>query len=169
MGCLEDIRTCINKVAQIEGSDRNFLEEKKTGTKIQIVTEGQYLLYDFEKIKQPLFPFFERTETVAGLNAIADKVLITVDKKNVLWILVVELKKNNGNPQNQLYATRQFMNYIIESVNRQCKADYKAELRGLGYSKLIRPTTRPGNIYDINKNAFFSGDVLKVVHYLQHV
>jgi hypothetical protein len=118
MGSLTDIQKCIHTDALIEGNQKNFLEEKGTNTKVQIQSTGQYLQYDFEKIKQPLFPFFNKTGESKGLNAIADKVLFHEDAKGKLWVFIVELKKSNGNPIPQIIATDLFIKYLIKSINR---------------------------------------------------
>ena len=166
MSCLDDIKKCIHKSAEVEGDARNYLEEKKTNTKVQIRTNGQYLLYDFEKVKPRLFTFFENTKEVKGLNKIADNVLFIEDNKGALWVFVIELKQNNGMPDKQLYATKQFVLYLLNSINRACKKDYKPNVRGIGYSKKCRPTTKPKYPYDSNKNAYVSGDKLILSNYL---
>lgn len=166
MSCLNDIKKCIHKSAIIEGVGRNFLEEKRTNTKVQLCTDGAYLIYDFEKVKQPLFPFFERTEEVKGLNVIADRVLFIEDSKNELWVFVIELKQSKGNPQPQLIATKQFVEFLLHSINRLCKTKYIPKVRGIGYSKNFRPTTKPKNPYDKINNTYISGDKLILSNYL---
>ena len=166
MSCLGDIQKCIHKSAIIEGVGRNFLEEKGTNTKVQLCTDGKYLLYDFEKIKQPLFPFFERSAEVKGLNSIADKVIFIEDSKDELWVFVIELKQNKGNPQTQLFATKLFVEFLLKSVNRFCKTNYKPKIRGIGYSKNYRPNTKPKNPYDKVNNAYVTGDKLILSNYL---
>ena len=163
MICLNDIRECIHHSALVEGNARNFLEEQKTNTKIQLCVDGQYLLYDFEKIEQPLFPFFEKG--VKGLNAIADKVIFTEDSDGNLWAFVIELKQGKADPSSQLHATKQFVKYVLESISRACKTEYKVELRGLGYSKNHRPTTKLKNPYDKFQNALFTGKKLFLSYY----
>lgn len=166
MSSLSNIESIINKAALISGSNRNLLEEKQTNTKIQLNADGPYLLYDFEKIKKPLLPFFEQTGTnLSGLNAVADKVIITEDNKGKLWVFIVELKEGKANPQSQIYATKQLMNFIIESVNRHYNVKYQPEVRGLGYSKRIRPQTKPKNPYNKFNNAFFTGNKLDLKLY----
>lgn len=165
MSLLSDIESIINRNALIEGKDKNYLEEKLTSTKVKINADGQYLLYDFERIKKPLLPFFEQTgEHIGGLNAVADKVIITDDKNGKLWFFIIELKAGKVNPGNQIYATKQLINFIIESINRHLKVRLSSEIRGLGYSK-IRPSTKSKKIYDNNKNAFFTGDKLELKLY----
>jgi len=165
MSCLSDIQKCIHQDALIDGNAKNFLEEKGTNTKVQIQTNGQYLQYDFEKIKQPLFPFFKKTTEVKGLNAIADKILFLEDNKGLLWVFIIELKENKGNPIHQIVATNHLIEYIINSVNRICKSNYKPNIRGIGYSRLVRPTTKLKTIYK-NNIAFVSGDKLILSNYL---
>jgi hypothetical protein len=165
MGSLTDIQKCIHQDALIKGTAKNFLEEKGTSTKVQIQAAGQYLQFDFEKIKQPLFPFFKKSEETKGLNAIADKVLFSEDNKGNLWVIIIELKANKGNPIPQIVATRLFVDYLIDSVNRICNTTYKPKIRGIGYSKGIRPSTKPKTIYtkDI---AYVSGDKFILSNYL---
>ncbi len=166
MSSLVKIESLINKVALVIGSNRNLLEEKKTNTKIQLNADGPYLLYDFEKIKKPLLPFFEQIGTnLSGLNVVADKVIITEDNKGKLWVFIVELKEGRANPENQIHATKQLMNFIVETINRHCNVKYQPEVRGLGYSKRIRPTTKYKNPYNKHKNAFFTGDKLDLKLY----
>jgi hypothetical protein len=166
MSLLSNIESIINKSALIIGSERNFLEEKRTSTKIQLNADGLYLLYDFERIKKPLLPFFEQIGgNLVGLNSVADKVIITEDKNGKLWVFIVELKEGRANPKNQIFATKQLMIFIIESVNRQFKVKYEPEIRGLGYSKRIRPVTKPKSPYDKNNNAFFTGNKLDLKLY----
>lgn len=166
MGFIEDIKKCINTNAEIAGVERNTLIEKKAKppTKVQLQTEGVYLLYDFEKLKNP-FPFFEKTEEAKGLNAIADYVIFT-ENKDKLWAVIIELKNGKGDPKNQIFATKQFASYLIESINRQCKKKYKVEIRGIAYSKLTRPTTNPRKPYDKLNNAYISGSKLNLTNYL---
>jgi len=165
MSCLSDITKCIHSSALIVGIERNYLEEKATKTKVQLNTGGQYLLYDFERIKKPLFPFFENNSQVKGLNAIADKILFSEDSKGKIWVFIIELKQGKGDPKKQLFATKQLIMFILDSINRICKTEYKVEMRGLGYSKRFRPTTRARKIYDHNNIAFFSGDKLNLSNY----
>lgn len=166
MSLLSNIEGIINRKALIEGIERNFLEEKQTSTKVKINADGPYLLYDFEKIKKPLLPFFEQNgQNIAGLNVVADKIIISEDSNGKLWIFVVELKVGKMNPENQIYATKQLMAFIIESVNRQCKVRYEPEIRGLGYSKNNRPSTKFKSPYNKNNNAFFTGDKLELKLY----
>ncbi len=122
MSFISHIQQSINSKAEITGTDKNTLKEKRTTTKVQLQTTGSYLLYDFELIKQPLFPFFAKNEETKGLNSIADYVIFT-ESKGKLFAVVVELKKNEGRPENQLYATKQFLQYLINSVNRIFKVN----------------------------------------------
>lgn len=165
MSCLTDIKACIKSKALIEGAARNHLEEKKTNTKIQLSTDGAYLQYDFEKITQPLFPFFENTSDVRGLNAIADKVVFSEDKNGNVWAFIIELKLGKGNPDKQIHSTKQFIEYILASVNRVRKTNYKINIRGLGYSKNNRPTTKIKNPYNNNGISYFTGNKLNLAFY----
>lgn len=166
MSFIQDLKKHINNVAEISGVEKNTLIEKKVKppTKVQLQTEGVYLLYDFERLKEP-FPFFEKTEGTKGLNAIADYVIFT-ENKGRLWAIIIELKNKKGDPKNQLFATRQFATYLIESINRQCKKQYKVEIRGIAYSKLNRPTTNLKKPYNKINNAYISGNKLNLTNFL---
>lgn len=166
MSFIEDLKKCINDKAEVTGTDKNTLIETKAKppTKVQLQTEGSYLLYDFEKLKNP-FPFFATTEDTKGLNAIADYIIFT-ENKGQLWAVVVELKNKKGDPRNQLYATKQFVEYLINSINRQCKQNYKVEMRGIAYSKLVRQPTNLRKPYDKIKNTYISGDKLNLSNFL---
>lgn len=61
MSFIDDVKICINTNAEIKGMDRNFLIETKVKPpfKVQLKTEGIYLLYDFEKLKDP-YPFSQK-------------------------------------------------------------------------------------------------------------
>ncbi len=166
MSFIIDLKKHINNVAEISGVERNTLIEKKVKpfTKVQLQTERVYLLYDFERLKDP-FPFFEKTEDTKGLNAIADYVIFT-ENKDKLWAVIIELKNGKGNPKNQIFATKQFASYLIESINRQCKKEYKVEIRGIAYSKLYRPTTNLKKPYDKYNNTYISGNKLNLTNFL---
>lgn len=166
MSFIDDIKKCVHSKCEIVGLERNFLVEKKIKQplKIQLQTEGTYLLYDFEKLPE-IFPFFAKTADSKGLNAIADYVVFT-EKNGMLWAIIVELKKKDGDPRNQLYATKQFVKYIVESVNRQCKKEYKIELRGIAHSTLTRPKTSSKKPYDINNNTFVNVKKLNLSNFL---
>lgn len=165
MSCLTDIKACIKTTALVDGTAKNFLEERKTSTKIQISTDGQYLQYDFEKIRQPLFPFFENTSDVKGLNAIADKVIFSEDRNGNVWVFIIELKLGKGDPNKQIYSTKQFIEYLLASINRVCKTNYNVNIRGLGYSKNYRPPTKFKNPYNTNSVAYFTGDKINLALY----
>lgn len=154
MSFLDDINRCIHSDARVDGKEKNYLVEERTRTKVQIKSDGQYLLYDFEKIKG-LFPFFEND--IAGLKSIADNVVFNSDERGNHWVFVIELKNKEVKP-NQIYATKQFIDYIIKSINRACSKSYAPSVRGLGYSKQYRPPTNLKKIYDGHKNAYFTGD-----------
>jgi hypothetical protein len=165
MSCLTDIQACIKSTALVDGASKNHLEERQTSTKIQITTDGAYLQYDFEKIRQPLFPFFEATSAVKGLNSIADKVIFSEDKRGNVWVFIIELKLGKGNHDKQIHATKQFIQYLITSINRVCRTNHNITIRGLGYSKNHRPTTKFKNPYNTNEIAYFTGNKLNLSLY----
>lgn len=102
---------------------------------------------------------------VKGLNSIADYVLFT-QKEDVLFVVVIELKNKNGDPRVQLSATKLFAEYLVDSVNRQCKQNYKVEFRGIAHSKLYRPPINLKKLYDNYKNAYITGDKLNLSNFL---
>lgn len=161
MGFLDDINKCIHSDARVDGREKNYLVEERTRTKVQIKSDGQYLLYDFEKIRG-LFPFFEND--IAGLKSIADNVVFNSDERGNHWVFVIELK-NKEVKSTQIYATKQFIDYLIKTINRVCSKSYTPSVRGLGYSKLYRPPTNLKKIYNNHNNAFFSGYSFNLSYY----
>lgn len=166
MGFIEDVKKCINNKCEVIGTDKNFLVENKTKPQLKIAlqTEGPYLLYNFELLKD-VFPFFSKTNEAKGLNVVADYVVFT-EKGGRLWCVVIELKRKNGDPRNQLSATKEFVFYLVDSVNRHCKKKYDIEMRGIAYSRLTRPKTNLKKPFDINFNAFLTGDKINLTNFL---
>ncbi len=165
---LVKIQECITADALVK--DDKYLVEpanktKQNRTNIKLSTNSQYLLYSFEQIKKPLFPFFNNSNNPpTGLNAIADYVVFT-DKH----VFVIELK-GNKNPESQLWATKQLVKYLINSINRVSKINYEPEIRGLSNSThpKFRPSTNVGkNPYDSHENAKINQEELILDYYMQ--
>lgn len=139
MGFLTDIESCIASEAKLSGNDKNYLEEENTDTKVLLKTKGAFLNCDFEKLKTPLFPFFN--DRLPDLCKISDNVLF-LEKKGTPWCIIIELKNKKAPNKNQLLSTQCLVNYIVASTNRIYQKDYKPKIKFVGYSKKNRPTTK---------------------------
>jgi len=107
-------------------------------------------LYRFDPNKENIFPFFEKG---MELRIICDYILLA-DYNEVLYVLLIELKKGNEPAKKQLNATEEFMLYIIASalrIKKEIDRD-KIYIRKIRISECRRTRkTKIGNIeYDEN-------------------
>ncbi len=164
---LSNIQEIIHQSCEIQGDDKKQLKELNENMIVSIKANGQYLLYDFEKIKGGnLFPFFLKSENLSKVHSIADYVLFST-KKDTLFIIIFELKKGRKDPKPQLNATSIFVNFIIESVCRVKKVTVKREIRKIGITKNFKQSIKPTKFYDKNNFAFYSGDKINLDILLQ--
>lgn len=148
---LNNIKNIISNTWEVTGAERNKLIEKQGNriiSEINISTTGQYLLYKFEKNGQIQLPYLKANKNV---KKISDYVLFTL-KKDVLFVLVFELKNGNGCPIEQLKATEILSKYFIETAGRVSKVSFKkVEYRRIGITnKTVKMNLKPSKIYDKN-------------------
>ena len=141
---LNHISQCINQDAIKTNDSKNYLEESKTNTKIQIKNGGQFVHCNFENVKGNKFPFFNPNQS--GLCSISDGVIFT-EYNGKLWVIIYELKAGNGSTGSQLKATKLFTDYLLHSVNRVFNTRYKVEIRLISHSKRNRPLLKPSVKY----------------------
>lgn len=151
MKMLNNIKNIIADTWEIKGLERNKLVEKqgnKLISEINISTTGKYLLYKFEKNGQIQLPYLKAKKNV---KKISDYVLFTL-KKDVLFVLVFELKNGNGCPIEQLRATEILSKYFIDTASRVSKFSFKkVEYRRIGITnKAVKMNLKPSKIYDKN-------------------
>lgn len=137
MDMLSEVESCIAESAIVRGNNKNYIKENST--EIQLKTKGTFLNCNFEDVKQPHFPLFNKD--IKGLCSIADSVIFT-ERKGVLWVLIFEIKEKKCNQKSQLIATKLFVEYLLKSIDRVYRRKIKYEIRLLGYSEKIRPTTK---------------------------
>lgn len=160
------ILTCIQEAihsdCEITGKEKESLSEAQTNMSIKIKGKGQYLLYDFEQLKE-IFPFF--SNNIKNLKTIADYVLISPNK-NKVYVFVIELKKGKKSQIKQIEYTKQFMNFVLERIAKASKQSFKWEVRGIGISPVQVKISSP-KLYDSDNNAFISGSMLKLQMFKQ--
>lgn len=91
-------------------------KEKKT-MKLPIVCkkrDEEYLLYRFDPDERNMFPFFSREK---GLQCICDYIAL-VNKRNILYVLLIELKRGRSSSKKQLDASKCFMEYMVNTAER---------------------------------------------------
>lgn len=109
----------------------NYFEEKDADMKIDIDANGcQYLIYKYDKklgkeFKGGLFPFFAKN---SGVCKVSDYVVFA-ERNKTLYCLVIELKRGKSQTLPQLKAAKEFVQYIISTVNR---------VKGKSYNPVIR-------------------------------
>lgn len=97
-----------------------ILEEGSVNMKIPIDSTGcKFLLYKYDKqlkkeYKGGLFPFFAKKKSVCSVS---DYILFT-ETKGKLFILIIELKKGKDQTLPQLKASKCFVDYVINTINR---------------------------------------------------
>lgn len=102
--------------AKFKVKDLDVLEEPKVMT-IKVngrPRDASLTLYRFDPNKENIFPFFERD---MELRSICDYVLLA-DYNEVLYVLLIELKKGKEPAERQLNATEELILYIISSALR---------------------------------------------------
>lgn len=152
MNKLSAIQNVIADSWEIKEVDKKELIEKQKNKlilKATITSEGQYLLYKFEKDGNMEMPYLKKNKDV---KKICDYVLFTL-KKDTLFVLLFELKNGKANPVKQLKATEILSKYFIETANRVSKESFKkVEYRGIGITnKAVKATTKSSKIYNKNK------------------
>lgn len=106
-------------------------KEKDAGMKIEVDNSGcQCLIYKYDKklgkeYKGGLFPFFAKTE---GVCKVSDYIVFS-ERKGVLYVLIVELKRGKAQTFPQLLAAKEFVKYVIATLNRVNETSYVPEIR----------------------------------------
>lgn len=127
--------TILTEIATILHNDfrceRMSFEEKEVGMKIDVDCDGcQCLVYKYDKqldrqYKGGLFPFFAKNE---GVCKVSDYIVFA-ERNGSLYCLIVELKRGNSQTFPQLKAAKEFVKYIIATLNRVKNTSYKPEIR----------------------------------------
>jgi hypothetical protein len=162
---LTDVEGCLHPFYK-KPSNFKRLEEAKSGTSVTLITEGRYLVYSFDtggsndsqSEKKELFPFFSQKPK---LRRVCDYVIFCTRKSDDMpFVLIIELK-TKGNPIPQLWATKQFVDFLINRVNAACNSNYQPEIKKIGLLEAMSSNlsgkyrssgTRPGKILFDDKN-----------------
>lgn len=97
-----------------------------------------------------MFPFLRGKSIPMGLKGmkrICDYAIF-VDKEELLYVLLVELKKGDDSPQEQLNVTVPLIDFIFEraKILNHLQVDYKIRKIGITDKADKRPTSDRGNI-----------------------
>lgn len=120
MDQLDKIKKILNKDfivdAEIleERNKDNFGKDFLMTRKIEGHTAIKYILFRLDPDKVKPFPYFN---TDSGLSKICDYIMF-VQKKNTLYILLIELKLGSDGAYKQLKSSEEFAKFIINSGNR---------------------------------------------------
>lgn len=148
------------------------LREIKEGMEIDFVSDNKkYLSFSFDKqlpakdFPKGLFPFFNRGE--AKVTAFCDYVIFS-EYNNILFVLLIELKKGDNNVTKQLNAAKCFAEYIISTVNRVYSLKIKPEIRQISIRKrYIKPKQKQREIEYIDNFHTFSNSKFWLKKYLK--
>ncbi len=161
---LDDFESCLSNECKITGSNKNYLIEDKTKTKVELKNTGRFIHVDFELIPGNRFPFFNNG--VAKLCKVCDAVLFS-EKKGVYWVFLIELKSAKGNGLQQLEATQSLIEYIVKNVSRVKNFEYKIEYRLITHVKSYRPPVSPSIKYDKNNHTILGGTSIQLPFLMQ--
>lgn len=127
--------TILTEIATILHDDfkceRICFEEKEAGMKIDVDCDGcQCLVYKYDKkldkqYKGGLFPFFAKNE---GVCKVSDYIVFA-ERDGSLYCLIIELKRGFTHTYPQLLAAKEFVKYIIATLNRVKKTSYTPAIR----------------------------------------
>ena len=124
-------------------TSKAFKEDKSTGRqRVEYKSRGKQLVYSFDVntagIAQ-VFPFFKN---IKGLKSVSDYIVFTNRKSDLQpFILIFELKKSEY-PKQQLMASLEFCQYIIQRINTVFKQDFKPVIRMIGLVEKMKTATR---------------------------
>ncbi len=148
---LNNLKDIISDDWEITGISKNKFIEKQINniiSEIYISSKGQYLLYKFEKNGNIQIQYLKTTKNV---RKISDYVIFTI-RKDVLFVLIIELKNGDGYPIEQLKATEILSKYFIDTASRVSKISFnKIKYRRIGITnKSVKMNLKPSKIYDEN-------------------
>lgn len=149
----------------------NHFEEKDAHMKIDIDSNGcQCLIYKYDKklgkeYKGGLFPFFAKN---TGVCKVSDYIVFA-ERNNTLYCLVVELKRGKSQTLPQLKAAKEFVQYIINTVNRvKCKS-YRPVIRlvSIHELKIRKKKTMAGTVdYDQDSHYIMKSNQFVLKYFL---
>lgn len=122
----------INNILHEDFKCKNFVfEEETNGMKVEIDNSGcKCAIYKYDKnlnkqYKGGLFPFFAKTK---GVCSISDYIVFA-EKNHKLYCLLVELKRGRSSTFPQLKASKEFVKFIINTLNRVYNKSYSPIIR----------------------------------------
>lgn len=124
-------------------TSKAFKEDKSAGRqRVEYKSQGKQLVYSFDVntagIAQ-VFPFFKDAK---GLKSVSDYIVFTNRKSDSQpFILIFELKKSEF-PKQQLIASSEFCQFIIQRINTVFKQEFKPIIRMIGLVEKMKTATR---------------------------
>ena len=127
---LQDIEKCLNNRYKMSAGTKVF-QEPQNNTSITIVSRGKFLMYSFDlPLGVDLFPFF--SSTTPKLRRVCDYIIFCKRQSDDKpFVLIVELK-TKMNPVPQLWATKQFVDFLMLRVNAACNSKHLPEIKKIG-------------------------------------
>lgn len=151
------------------------LEEVQIEMSLEINDHGKpYLLYSFDKVVKKskreksidLQPFFKSN---AGVKSMCDYFLFCYERGK-LYVLLIELKQGEEQVTSQLAAGKLFATYLVNTLNRVEKLNYKPEIRKISVRDyhIARKGTAMKPV-DYNQDSFctFEGSVFHLPEFLK--
>ncbi|GHT20498.1 hypothetical protein AGMMS4957_07580 [Bacteroidia bacterium] len=150
--------------------NKTFMEEKREGMKIDIIYSGGYILFQSDKKSAKYLDFFHPSLVGGGIRRTADYIIITT-KNNTIHCIIVELKKANDNPKEQLSLTEFFVDFMFKRICYKYKQHSNVVIRKVGAFKDKIPNgykglTKPGKLYDSANFAYIKGNKFDLGRYL---
>ena len=165
----------VNEIAAILHDDfkckgKKF-EEAEAGMKIDLDTEGcQCIIYKYDKklgkqYKGGLFPFFAKKE---GVCKISDYIVFA-ERNHKLYCLVIELKRGKSQTLPQLKAAKEFVRYVVNTLNRVNGKSYNPIIRLISIHEINirKKKTQVTSIqYDANSHYNVKSNIFSLKYYL---
>jgi len=113
---------------------------------------GKVLVYKFDRVVtlmdskgqnieiKTIFPFFNDSEAIKGLKAMADYIIFYQGEINAnINVIICNMKSElTGNNKNQMDAAEHFVYFILNSINRQFHKSYKIKIRKVLFTSKTR-------------------------------
>jgi len=150
----------------------NFLEEPDSSMKIGLYKGNcQSIVFKFDKklgkeYKGGIFPFFNNHNS--GTCKVCDYIIFS-EYKNLLYSLIIELKRGQTSTLPQIKAGECFVDYVISTVNRLNNTSYTIEKRRISIREFERKRkTKMRDIeYDNDNHHFFDQNIFRIVTFLK--
>lgn len=150
----------------------SYLEERSVSMRVDLANDGcQVLIFQLDKpldksYKGGLYPFFNRSNS--NVCKACDYILFS-QCKSEYFAIAIELKRGNSHTSYQLDAGLSFANFVIDTVNRVKRKNYKVNMRKISIkdSKRKRKTKMKDIEYDANLHHVFEQNRFRTISFLK--